>query len=317
MNLNLKKTRAVCWVVVLLGLATVGSPSLTAAMESSRFFFDGDGRISLVSEKNGSSFSGRYRLGPGNYDPAAMRSICRVFDAPCTPPGRSLSLRLIAYLDWLEDRLEPGARITITSGYRSPEYNTRLRNRGGLVAKASLHQYGMAADLKLGSVPAKRLWQYAKAAGFGGAGYYQGDSVHLDVGPTRAWDARTAGVNTGISEDNKLIGLVTDYDVYRPTEEVTMDFIRMTAFPVGVSPEFTLLREETQDEVAVFKPTFAAPADGACPQFSTIDQMAAIRWRLPQNLPPGRFFIRARFCGNPWEAMPSAVSTAEFEIRAP
>ena len=63
-----------------------------------------------------------------------------------------LSLRLIEFLDYLEDHLNKGAKITITSGYRKPKYNTMLRDKGNLAAKASLHQYGMAADLKIEGV---------------------------------------------------------------------------------------------------------------------------------------------------------------------
>ena len=46
-------------------------------------------------------------------------------------------------------------------------------------------------------------------------GYYHGDVVHIDVGPARFWDETTSGVGTGISDGNKLIGIITDYDVYR------------------------------------------------------------------------------------------------------
>jgi len=163
-----------------------------------------------------------------------MEAICRVFSAPCESQKQVLSLRLIEFLDFLQDRLRPGARIAITSGYRSPEYNTKVRKRGGLAAKASLHQYGMAVDLEIEGVPARRLWEYVKALGFGGAGYYHGKTVHIDVGPARSWDEKTSGVGTGISDDNKLIGLVVNYDVYLPGEPITMRFIRMTAFPIGV-----------------------------------------------------------------------------------
>ena len=84
--------------------------------------------------------------------------------------------------------------------------------------------------------------EYGQDAGFGGAGYYHGDTVHIDVGPARSWDETTSGVGTGISDDNKLIGLVSDYDLYRPGEMVTLRFIRMTAFPIGVASEFALDR---------------------------------------------------------------------------
>ncbi len=311
----MNRIRYACLVAVLTtGLGAAGTRAEVVLPDVGRFFYSGDGAIHLVSEKNGKSFAGRYRTGRGKYDEKALGAICRVFGAPSAP------LRLIEFLDFLEDRLNPGARIVIISGYRTPQYNAGIRKRGGLAAKASLHQYGMAADLRMEGIPARRIWDYVKALGFGGAGYYHGDTVHVDVGPARSWDETTSGVDTGISDDNKLIGLVAGYDVYLPGELMTMRFIRMTAFPIGVAPEFTLDRQSGQNPHkgnTVFKPAFAISASGACIRFSDIDQMAAIRWRLPENLPTGRYTVRAGFCGNPWKDMPPSISTPEFEIVKP
>jgi uncharacterized protein YcbK (DUF882 family) len=304
-----------CLVAVLTsGLGTAETRAKVAQPDVGRFFYSGDGAIHLISERNGQSFAGRYRTGKAKYSEKALRAIRRVFDAPSPP------LRLLEFLDFLEDRLNPGARIVIISGYRTPQYNSGIRNRGGLAAKASLHLYGMAADIQMEGVPARRIWDFVKALGFGGAGYYHGDTVHVDVGPARSWDEKTSGVDTGISDDNKLIGLVTDYDVYLPGEPMTMRFIRMTAFPIGVSPELTLNRQRGQDphqEIAAFRPAFAIPASGACLRFSNIDQMEGIRWRLPKNLSAGRYTVRVGFCNNPWKDMPASISTPEFEIVRP
>jgi uncharacterized protein YcbK (DUF882 family) len=306
-------------LVVVITSLLLTMVSVVAA-EGPRFFHSGDGKLSLISEKNGRAFEGVYRHAAGDYDESALRAIYRVFDAPYDDAFPRLSLRLIAFLDFLEDRLRPGARMTITSGYRSPEYNTGVRNRGGLAAKASLHQYGMAADFVMDGVPSERVWHTVKSLGFGGAGYYHGRTVHVDVGPARSWDEKTSGVGTDISDDNKLIGLVTDFDVYRPGETMTLRFIRMTAFPIGVTPAFTLSRKMDDGAVAeavTFAPTFAEGIEGDCPQFGDIDQMAAIQWQLPTDLPPGRYEICARFCGRAWEAMPPEVATPIFEVAAP
>ncbi len=307
-------------VLLVLGLILSGAMVRAAALDDNRFFFSGDGRIDLLSEKNGHSFSGSYRNGIQRYDNTALQSICGVFDAPYDPELSNLSLRLLEFLDFLQDSLNREAKITITSGYRSPEYNTRVRNRGGLAAKASLHQYGMAADIKMEGVPAKRVWNTVKTLGFGGAGYYHGDTVHIDVGPARSWDETTSGVGTGISDDNKLIGLVSEYDRYRPGETVALRFIRMTAFPIGVASEFALeSRVETDGakKTINFTPSFEIAAGPACPEFEDIDQMASIRWRLPDDLPPGRYTVRARFCGVEWKGMPPEIATPEFVIVRP
>ncbi len=306
------------FTLILIGFLPSTPLARADASNMNRYFYTGDGRLRLYSEKNGKSFSGTYRLGPGTYDESALGKICRVFDAPDHTPNIHLSLRLLEFIDFLQDRLKPDALVTITSGYRNPEYNTGLRNRGGLAAKASLHQYGMAADLIMEGVHPRTIWDAVKALEFGGAGYYHGKTVHLDVGPARSWDETTSGVGTGISDDNKLIGLVTDYDVYRPGMTVMLRFIRMTAFPIGVIPEFSLVRQDGNsagNTILTFKPRFAVPEKGSCVQFGNIEQMAAIRWELPKTLTPGRYAIRAGFCGVEWEAMPVQIEIPEIEIR--
>jgi uncharacterized protein YcbK (DUF882 family) len=304
----------------MLALVDVATTQQAAAQEPSRFFYSGDGQIKLFGAKTGASYDGNYRQGQ-KYDTEAIKAISRVFGAPYRSNHNEISLRLIEFLDLLQDRLAPDGRLTITSGYRSPSYNTSLRNKGKLAAKASLHQYGMAADLKLKGVSAKKIWEYVKELGYGGAGYYQGKTVHIDMGPARSWDEKTSGVGTGISADNKLIGLITDFDRYRPGEIITLRFIRMTAFPIGVVQQFELIRPDIQGRsnivVTQFEPSFANATDGECPVFSNIDQMARIRWRISKDLPSGHYQIRTQFCGQKWPDMPKAITTAEFEINRP
>ena len=308
------------FTTVLILTATLAS-CLWASEESEdmgRYFFSGDGKITLYSERTRKSFSGVYRNGPGSYDEKALNEICRVFDAPREPSRTGLSLRLIEFIDYLEDHLNRGAKITITSGYRKPEYNTMLREKGNLAAKASLHQYGMAADLKIQGVKAETLWHYIRDLKFGGAGYYHGDVVHIDVGPARFWDETTSGVGTGISDDNKLIGIITDYDVYRPGMTVTLRFIRMTAFPIRVTSEFSIIRQNDRDEMASrrsFIPVFNISQNDRFMRFRNIDEMNTIKWDLPIDSKPGRYKIQARFCDDAWPDMPPQIQTPEFEIK--
>jgi len=313
------KTTLEFGIVALLILGFVAASCLASEniTDVSRYFYHGDGWISLVSDKNGISFNGQYRKSKGIYDEKALKTIYRLFGAEKDRPLSTISLRLIEFLDYLEDNLHPGARITIVSGWRSPQYNTDLRNKGRLAAKASLHQYGMAADLKIKGTSSKRVWNTVKKLGFGGTGYYKGELVHIDVGPARSWDEKTSGVGTDISTQNKLIGLVTDYDIYLPKEMIDLRFIRMTAFPIGVHPEFVLEKVEKNgqsNEIAHFKPSFAIAAKSQCPQFSDIGQMMGIRWKLTNDILPGRYKIRASFCKRLWEDMPTEIFTPEFVI---
>jgi uncharacterized protein YcbK (DUF882 family) len=225
-------------IFLVFGFAASGLAFSQKTTDIRRFFYEGDGRLNLVCPKNNISFNGRFRKGKGIYDEKALNKINRLFGADNGEPASNISLRLIEFLDYLEDAFHPGAKIIIASGYRSPQYNTDLRNKGRLAAKASLHQYGMAADIQIQGTSSKRVWNFIKKLGFGGTGYYHGKFVHVDVGPARFWDEKTSGVGTDISTHNKLIGIITDYDVYLPGDLIALGFIRMTSFPVGVSPEF-------------------------------------------------------------------------------
>ena len=320
-QIGTKYSEKVAAVLILTLILAADLPSWSWAGKTSkdmgRYFFSGDGNITLYSERTDKSFSGTYRKRLGSYDERALNEICQVFDAPFEPSRMVISLRLIEFIDYLEDHLNRGAKITITSGYRKPAYNTMLRKKGNLAAKASLHQYGMAADLKIEGVKAEALWHYVRNLNFGGAGYYHGDVVHIDVGPARFWDETTSGVGTGISDDNKLIGLITDYDVYRPGMTIMLRFIRMTAFPIHVIPKFSLIPQDDRNEIETcrsFVPVFSASQTDGCMKFGNIDEMNSITWELPMDLRPGRYKIQARFCDDAWPDMPPQIYTPEFEI---
>lgn len=296
----------------------LGAHAALAGTDGSRYFNHGNGTIHLKSPKNGASFSGKYRNDDGTYDETALKKIHKVFGAKFGPTISTISPRLIEYLDFIEDRMNAGAQISVISGYRSPTYNTGLRKRGRLAARASLHQYGMAADIWMTGVSSKNIWKFVREHGFGGAGYYQGKLVHIDVGPARSWTQATSGVGTGISNHNKLICIVVNRDIYYPGEPIGMRFTRMTAFPIGINPTFVLERKVRRNKwkkVIDFTPTFARKISGSCPQFDDIEDMADINWTLPAKLKRGRYRIRATLCENEWETMPKSITTPEFEIR--
>lgn len=301
----------VTFIIAASALGQLGSPP-------SRYFHTGDGRLKIASNENGASFDGAYRNADGTYDEEALKRIHEVFSAKYGEPASSVSLRLVEFVDFIEDSLRPGATITIVDGFRSPNRTKMLRRKGAPAAKASMHHYGMAADLRMSAVPPKRIWHFVRSLGFGGAGFYNGSSVHVDVGPARFWDERTSKVYTDAADDNKLIGIVADKDIYYPGEEIEMRFIRMTAFPIGVDPALVLERRQGEDDwqrLVEFRPKSGGAAASGCPQFWGIEQMLGIGWSLPANLPPGRYRVSASFCNRKWEKMPEGVATPEFEIR--
>ena len=77
--------------------------------------------------------------------------------------------------------------VVVTSGYRSPGYNRRVRG-----AKNSLHMFCAAADIQVAGVGKWELAKYARSMGNrGGVGTYcHTESVHVDVGPNRDWNWR-------------------------------------------------------------------------------------------------------------------------------
>jgi uncharacterized protein YcbK (DUF882 family) len=77
--------------------------------------------------------------------------------------------------------------VVVTSGYRSPGYNRRVRG-----AKNSLHMFCAAADVQVVGVGKWELARFARSmSGRGGVGTYcHTDSVHIDVGPDRDWNWR-------------------------------------------------------------------------------------------------------------------------------
>lgn len=86
-----------------------------------------------------------------------------------------------------------GQPLSLTSAYRDPAHNASV---GG--ARRSQHMHGNAFDVSTaGMTPEQRaaLIQQARAAGFQGFGGYD-NSLHFDVGPSRAWGSDYTGATT-------------------------------------------------------------------------------------------------------------------------
>ena len=80
-----------------------------------------------------------------------------------------------------------GRKLVVTSGYRSPDYNRKVRG-----ARNSLHMYCAAADVQVEGISKWDLAKYVRSMpGRGGVGTYcHTESVHIDVGPERDWNWR-------------------------------------------------------------------------------------------------------------------------------
>jgi uncharacterized protein YcbK (DUF882 family) len=79
----------------------------------------------------------------------------------------------------------------VISGYRTPETNAMLQERGGAhsgVASHSLHIEGKAIDIRVPGVQLEHLRDAAKSLKAGGVGFYPAsDFVHVDTGRVRYW----------------------------------------------------------------------------------------------------------------------------------
>jgi hypothetical protein len=101
------KTTLEVGIAALLILGFVAASCLASEniADVNRYFYHGDGRLNLVSAKNGITFNGQYRKSKGIYDEKALKTIQRLFGGQNGKPLSTISLRLIEFLDYLEDNL--------------------------------------------------------------------------------------------------------------------------------------------------------------------------------------------------------------------
>jgi uncharacterized protein YcbK (DUF882 family) len=275
---------------------------------SDRFFISGDGKIRIENLKTGDTAEVRYREPRGTYPEAARKRIDRLFGISPGAPDH-ISLRFVSLLDYVEDRYH--LPIRVNSGYRSPEYNALLRAKGRLAAKASLHMEGMAADIVLGRTLAARAFQDIRALACCGVGYYHGESLHLDIGPSRSWDETSSKVDTDISAHNKLLMARTDRDIYLPGERIELRIARITDYPIGISASLQVERSGIQ--------LARAPAIGAAGDCLTIAKPAQreILLRVPGGLPTGtRLQLRVGLCNRPFAEMPNTILSNDILVWA-
>jgi hypothetical protein len=118
---------------------------------------------------------------------------CETLADRTTASKIGLDPRLLELLRQIAIR-NPGVRIELVSGYRSPKLNEMLRKKGHRVASRSRHTLGHAVDFRIiGLTPSKMKQEILKVGWQGGIGQYDKSSdlfVHADVGPKREWFER-------------------------------------------------------------------------------------------------------------------------------
>ncbi|MDY8108060.1 D-Ala-D-Ala carboxypeptidase family metallohydrolase [Fulvimarina sp. 2208YS6-2-32] len=93
--------------------------------------------------------------------------------------------QLVGMIRAIEQRF--GQRVVVTSGYRSPEHNRRVRG-----ANRSQHMSCKAADIVIPNVDNFKVAAFARSLpGRGGVGTYcHTKAIHIDVGAKREWNWR-------------------------------------------------------------------------------------------------------------------------------
>lgn len=150
--------------------------------------------IQMVRPQSGEKLSLTYWK-DGNLNPFAYEEICDLLRDVQANRVVRMDTQLIDTL-WAAQafvrRYGFDAPLEITSGYRSPETNKKLIERGLPAARNSLHLRGQAADFRLQGLHPQILGQLIQGFRAGGVGFYyrvgaKGGWIHADTGPERQW----------------------------------------------------------------------------------------------------------------------------------
>jgi uncharacterized protein YcbK (DUF882 family) len=197
-----------------------------------RFFLAGRGVLAVHNAHTGERVRVTYRLIDGTYEPGAFSQLQRVFRSRGDGREGTLEPRFVEVLGWLYDATDRRP-LQLLSGYRSPEYNDTIRERGAKAASASLHTEGMAADFAFPRAGLKDLWLRLRDLDCCGVGFYEkGGFMHVDVGPPRFWEEATSGVDKNLSAENARLFGRTDFDRYAPGDAAVVSLHSMTLPPV-------------------------------------------------------------------------------------
>lgn len=147
-----------------------------------------EARLLLYNTHTGERLDAVYRKPTGEYDIAALAGINNILRCHYTNKTTEMDVRVLDFINAVDNAFGGGNEIHVISGFRSPEYNKLLRRRNRRVARHSLHLHGMAIDLRIPGVPLKKIKRVALDMKCGGVGYYPRKGfVHLDSGRFRHW----------------------------------------------------------------------------------------------------------------------------------
>ena len=290
------------------------SPCLSiSSPDPVRFFRLGDGKVNIRNEHNRREAKVNLFDSDGMLNEKALNEIDMVFGFSDSRKGEHISLRLLFFLDYFSDKAAPGKMIHLTSGYRSPAYNERLKKSGGNVASTSTHMDGMALDFYLEGINGKVLWETVRKENCCGVGHYGGKSIHLDSGNPRFWEAATSKTGTTESEFNRKLYLSTEYDRYRPGEKIRFFLASLSDFQFGIHKTAALFKDiGGKNDATVL--IIQTQNEEECILINDRNALRSIHAMLPAELESGRYRIWFDFCKRPFEQMPTMTLSNEIEI---
>jgi uncharacterized protein YcbK (DUF882 family) len=178
-------------ILFLIALTAVILPGTTdsgaSPVDNRPFFLMGDGRLHLRHLKTGQEIRVELLNPDGALNEQSLLQIDALFGLSFPERGEHISPRMLFMLDYFSDRVAPGKVILLHSGYRSPEYNEKLKKAGNIVANTSLHLDGMALDFSIEGINGKEFWEVIRRENCCGVGHYGGEVLHLDAGRPRFW----------------------------------------------------------------------------------------------------------------------------------
>ncbi|MGB2716064.1 MAG: DUF882 domain-containing protein [Vicinamibacterales bacterium] len=146
--------------------------------------------LSFFNTHTGERLKTSYCCG-GVYQPEALKEINHILRDFRANEIKPIDPKLLDLLHELGGTLETDQPFHIISGYRSPQTNAMLRERGGShtgVASHSLHMDGKAIDIRVPGVNLDQVRAAARSLKLGGVGYYPSSNfVHVDTGRVRFW----------------------------------------------------------------------------------------------------------------------------------
>jgi len=124
----------------------------------------------------------------GEYDLRSLKEVNHILRDHRQDKAANMAPSLIDTLHHLYKLSGSRGEIYVVSGYRSPETNNMLRDKGHNVARNSMHTRGKAIDIRLDDVDLQYVKNAALSMKAGGVGYYPKNGfVHIDVGRIRQW----------------------------------------------------------------------------------------------------------------------------------